>query len=259
MGSGVEHESRLMSALKSPYVLRRYPTAGEAAEACGRHILVLLEDAMAAGARPTLAISGGYSPMAMFLYFAQSEFPWDRVHVFWVDERGVPPTDSQSNYRLARETWLLPARVPEANVHRIFTELGPQEAERKYQDEIRSFFHLEKGDLPRFEVIHRGMGPDAHTASLFPGEPKIKDQHNIAAAVWPGGSKQWRATLLPGVLESARHTVILATGGDKASALDAVLYSDYDPKKYPAQIASRREHGAVWFVDEPAAAKIPRE
>jgi 6-phosphogluconolactonase len=259
MGSGVSHKSRVMTGPKSPFVLRRSPTAGEAAEACGRHVLVLLEDALAAGARPTLAISGGYSPMAMFLYFAQAEFPWDRVHIFWVDERGVPPTDSQSNYRLARETWLVPARVPETNVHRIFTELGPQEAERMYQDDIRAFFKLEKGGLPHFEVIHRGMGPDAHTASLFPGESKIKDHHGIAASVWPGGSKQWRVTLLPGALEAARHTVILATGGDKATALDAVLRSDYDPKKYPAQLASRREHGAVWFVDEAAAAKIPPE
>jgi len=101
--------------------------------------------------------------------------------------------------------------------------------------------------MPRFDVVHRGMGPDAHTASLFPGEPLIEDRSGIAAAVWVEKFQQWRITLLPGVLLAARHTALLVTGGDKTAALRSVLHQPFDPLHYPAQIASGP--GAVWFVD----------
>jgi 6-phosphogluconolactonase len=232
--------------------LRVLPTATEAAEECARHILVRLEDAMAAGARATLAISGGSSPLPMFSYFARQEYSWSRVHLFWVDERGVPPDHTQSNFKLAHDAWLGPSRFPEANIHRIRAELPAEEAARRYIEDVRSFFGLAAGALPCFEVIHLGMGDDAHTASLFPGEAKIGDRENIAAAVWSEAMKQWRITLLPGVLEAARHTAMLLAGADKVAALDAVRHAPYDPMRYPAQIAARPEAGAVWFVDRAA-------
>ena len=92
--------------------------------------------------------------------------------------------------------------------------------------------------MPRFDVVHRGMGPDAHTASLFPGEPLIDDREGIAAAVYVEKFHQWRVTLLPGALLAAKHTVFLVAGDDKAEAVRAVFQEEYDPKKYPAQIAS---------------------
>ena len=153
------------------------------------------------------------------------------MHIFWVDERYVPPWDTQSNFRLANETWLVPAKVPTGNIHRVPTEAEPHEAARQYAGHMRAFFQtffgLKAGETPQFDVIHRGMGPDAHTASLFPGEPLIADhqgdQERLAAAVWVDKMHQWRLTLLPGVLEAARNTVVLATGSDKAGALEAVL------------------------------------
>ena len=192
--------------------IRRSADAASAARECGRHILIRLEDALAAGAKATLAISGGTSPHPMFTFFAQQDFPWDRVHVFWVDERAVPPAHEQSNFKWAYDLWLGPARVPQANVHRILAELDPEEAARRYVDEIRAFFELAPGELPRFEVVHLGMGPDAHTASLFPGSAWIEDRAHIAAAVWSEPMKQWRVTLLPGVLDAARHTAMLVAG-----------------------------------------------
>ncbi len=223
-------------------MIHRTPNA--AAE-CGRHILRLL------GRKPrsTLAISGGSSPRPMFQMFATAPFDWSRVDLFWVDERGVPPDDEQSNFKLANDLWLKPAAFPQANIHRIRAELDAAEAARRYTEEIRELFRLVPGDMPRFDVIHQGMGPDAHTASLFPGEPMIDDRRGIAAALWVEKMHQWRITLLPGVLLAARHTAMLEAGADKAAALQAVLEGPYDPKKYPAQIVLGARD-LEWFIAE---------
>jgi len=178
----------------------------------------------------------------MFKLFSKSGFSWEQVDVFWVDERCVPPSDPLSNFRLANESWLTPAKVPAGNIHRVATELEPRAAALDYGEKLRAF-------LP-FDVIHRGMGPDAHTASLFPGEPLIQHHTGLAAAVWVEKMQQWRVTLLPGVLEAARHTAVLATGLDKAAALEAVLSGPYDPLKWPAQIGARGAD-VTWFTDLP--------
>ena len=217
-------------------------------------ILTKLQDAIDSRGAAYLAISGGSSPRDMFEFFGHAQispaFPWGKLHLFWVDERMVPPTDSQSNYKLANDTWLAPAKFPAANVHRVITELGPEGAAERYADEIRSCVRPNT-PVPRFDVIHRGMGPDGHTASLFPGEPLIADKGGVAAAVWVEKMHQWRVTLLPGVLEAARSTVMLVTGADKAQMLKTVLTASYDATQYPAQIASLKAE-AEWFVDAAA-------
>ena len=224
--------------------------AAGAAEACALHIIGLLEDALSHQDLVTFAVSGGSTPKLLFDQLAASAFRWDRVHLFWVDERCVPPTDDASNYKLAYVHLIEPAHIPDANVHRIYGELDPPEAAARYAADIRRFFELDGAELPRFDVVHRGMGPDAHTASLFPGSPLIEDHTGIAAAVFASQFNQWRVTLLPGVLEGARNTVLLAAGADKAEAVRAVFNDPYDPKKYPAQIGARK---AVWFLDRAAA------
>jgi 6-phosphogluconolactonase len=229
--------------------LHRYPDAEAAAEACAAHILERLSSG------GNLAISGGSSPRPTFKIFGQARFNWTTVHVFWVDERVVPATDPQSNYKLAFDTWLGPAKFPSANIHRVQTELGAQEAAEHYVAEIRQHFGLKAGELPRFDLVHRGMGPDGHTASLFPGEPLIADTVDIAAAVWSEKMKQWRVTLLPGVLEVASHTVMQVPGADKAAVLREVLEGEYRPSQYPAQIASRDDN-CDWFLDAAAAAQL---
>jgi len=235
----------------------RFPDSAQAAEACAKHILEKLESAVARENQATLAISGGSSPRLMFDIFAKTQFAWDRVQLFWVDERGVPPADSQSNFKLAEDTWLSPANFPAANIHRIPAELSPDVAADLYREDIRHTFKLTGHEMPRFDVIHRGMGPDCHTASLFPGEPMIDDREGLAAALWVEKFKQWRITLLPGPLLAAHHTVMLVTGGDKADALQAALHGPHDPKRYPAQLAARDGCDVAWFVDEAAASGLP--
>jgi 6-phosphogluconolactonase len=240
-----------------------YESAEAASVACARKLLELLGRALSAQPHATLAVSGGTTPKRMFAEMAHSDFNWTNVHLFWVDERCVPPTDSESNYRLAKDHFIEAARFPAANVHRIQGELEPTDAANLYAADIRNFFDLPAGltggaPMPHFDVIHRGLGPDAHTASLFPGEPLIDDRKNLAAAVYAEKFHQWRVTLLPGVLEAARNTLMLAAGADKAEPLGSVLHQPYDPKKYPAQITTYNGAGVIWFLDQAAAGTAVR-
>jgi len=229
--------------------MNRYPTIEQAAEACGAFILEKLNEAIAQRGRAMLAISGGSSPKAMFQYFARTQADWQKIHVFWVDERGVPPSDPQSNFKLANDVWLAPAKYPGVNIHRIYAELDPAEAARKYTDEIRAAFASVPGDIPVFDVIHQGMGPDAHTASLFPGDSLIDDRRGIAAATWVEKMHQWRITMLPAVLIAARHTALLIAGADKADILKQVLEGPYEPKKLPIQIVTKNKSDVSCFLD----------
>jgi len=231
--------------------VRQFADAEAAATACAQQILDWLREGLESRGLASLAISGGSSPRRMFEIFARTRFEWERVHLFWVDERAVPPSDAQNNFKFAQDAWLKPGNFPASNIHRVLAELDPAEAAARYTEDIRQFFGLAAGERPRFDVVHRGMGPDAHTASLFPGEPLIEDRSGIAAAVWVEKFKQWRITLLPGVLLAARHTALLVAGADKTAALRSVLHQPFDLLQYPAQIASG--HGTIWFVDTAAA------
>jgi 6-phosphogluconolactonase len=235
-----------------------FADADAAAEACANYVLGALEDALAARSQATIALSGGSTPKLMFGHLAAANFNWAGVHVFWVDERPVPPDDDRSNYKLAAETLIGPAGIPRRQVHRIRAELHPAAAAEMYVDEIRTFFKLLPNELPRFDVIHRGMGADAHTASLFPTQPLIGDREKIAAPVQVEKLQQWRITLLPGVLLAAYHTAVLVAGDDKASAVQSVFEEPYDPKKYPAQLGLRDGKEVKWFLDEGAAKLLPR-
>jgi 6-phosphogluconolactonase len=229
--------------------LRQFHDTRQAAEACAAHILKKLSESP----QSTLAISGGSSPRTMFEIFSTAAFDWNRVQLFWVDERCVPPTDAQSNFKLANDTWLAPAKFPASNIHRVQTERDPQDAAEVYADELRLVF----GEgIPKFDVIHRGMGPDAHTASLFPGEPLIDDRTGLAAAVFVEKLNSRRVTLLPAVLLATKHTVMLVTGPDKAQPLADVLYGPHDPKKFPCQLTVRDGGDVAWFLDLLAAGKL---
>jgi 6-phosphogluconolactonase len=228
------------------------PDAMGASEACARRILSLVGSTLSGRDLATLAISGGSTPKLLFQQMATMSFPWDRIHLFFVDERCVPPTDGASNYKLASDYLIQPAQIPASHVHRVEGELVPGVAAARYSDEIRAFFNLSAGQMPRFDIVHRGMGPDAHSASLFPGSSLIDDHEGIAAATFAPQFNQWRVTLLPGALEAARHTLFLVAGDDKVEALRAVFHEKYDPHKYPAQIGNDGEN-VIWFLDEKAA------
>jgi len=233
-----------------------YPDARGAAEAAARYMLAQLDQTLAGKEYATLAVSGGSTPKLLFAELVKIPYRWERVHLFWVDERAVPPTNPQSNFKLAEEFLIKPAHFPHRNVHRIPAELTPDRAAEHYVQDIRNFFQLEEGDLPHFDIVQQGMGPDAHTASLFPGEPLLDDREGIAAAVYSEKMAQWRISLLPGVLLAARHTVFLVSGEDKAEAVRAVFNDEYDPNRLPAQVVSHHGRGVAWFLDDAASRQL---
>ncbi len=229
---------------------------GDAAITCAALMAERLREALNERPFATLALSGGSTPAKLFPVLAAAPLPWDRIHVFFTDERMVPPDDEASNFRLANELLIEPAGIPASNIHRIRGESDPEEAADLYEAEIAAVFGLdaEEDDIPSFDVLHLGMGADAHTASLFPGDSAIDNLDDLCAAVYVGKLEAWRVTLLPAVLQAARCTVFLAGGADKAEPLRRVLSEPYDPRRFPAQLV-RHNLEVRWFLDRAAASK----
>jgi len=235
------------------------PTAEAAAKACADRIAEIVQESLNQRGVARIALSGGSSPKLMFVDLAKHAIDWQRVWLYWVDERVVPPDHPDSNYKMAMENLILPAGIPIEHLNRIAGERYPEEAAAHYISEIRVDFKLKEGEIPKFDLIHRGMGPDSHTASLFPGDPLIEDDYEIATNTYVEKFNSHRVTLLPGVLKAARHTVILAPGGDKASALWDVLEGKSDIMAHPCQIAAKPPYPTEWFVDEPATKLLRRK
>lgn len=218
--------------------MTRIAISNDPAAACGRWIL----DKLAPILHPTLAVSGGSSPRKMFEWMAGQDFDWSKLHFYWVDERCVPPDHADSNYRMTREALLDSIRP--ASVHRILGELDPVEAAKRYEMELPE----------RLDVVHLGMGADAHTASLFPGLAEIADGEGRAAALWVPKLNAHRVTLLPRMILGADEIVVLAAGADKAKTLLEVFTESHDPMSRPIQMVHDR---ATWFLDPPAASQLP--
>jgi 6-phosphogluconolactonase len=226
-----------------------------AARACSAAIDGILKDTLAERGSATIAVSGGSTPRLMMDQLAISDLDWSRVHIFFVDERPVPPGDEQSNYTLCETHLLKPARVPTANVHRIQAERDPADAAEIYKCEICDFFGLKQGEKPRFDVIQCGVGPDCHTASLFPGEAAIDDMDALVAALPVAKLNQTRITMLPSILLNARYLVVLATGSDKAEAIGHAVLDPYNPQHFPAQLVIRATQSQL-FLDNASAALV---
>jgi len=238
--------------------LRVYDSKQEAASAAAEFILGKLDEALQNAGRATLAISGGSTPKLMFEAMAAQEFEWPKLQLYFVDERPVPPGHPESNFSMADAALCRPVGLEAAQVHRIQGELEPPVAAGRYTDDLVKSFALEMGEAPRFDVLHLGMGADAHTASLFPGEPLILDRSGLVGSVYASGKKSYRVSLLPKVLLHAASVVFLVTGADKAKPLKAVLEGSQDFLAYPAQLVDRQAEKVVWFVDRAAAAELDR-
>jgi 6-phosphogluconolactonase len=208
------------------------------------------------------ALSGGHTPARFFRLLANTpgarSLPWDRIHVFWVDERYVPIDSEASNYKLAADSFLDRVNIPPANVHRIPTEYEDiNEAARAYERTIREVFALAPGEVPEFDLIVLGMGSDGHTGSLFPNSYATFDTHDLACVVYVlNNTTKNRITLTHPVLLAARRLVVLVSGPEKAQTLHEVLTSEPDEVRYPIHVLWPVLDKISWIVDRDAAGKI---
>lgn len=231
------------------------------ARAAAEEVLRAAEAAVRGHGRFTLALSGGSTPKALYRLLAsvdgpfRERMPWDRTHFFWGDERHVPPGHADSNYRMARETMLDHVPVPPANIHRVRAEEAAEAAAADYERELRDFFQT-AGEPPRFDFNLMGLGPDAHTASLFPGTPVIHETERWVAAPWVEAHHTFRITFTPPVLNAAVYTLFLASGADKAAAVRAVLEGPRDVDRYPAQVVKPARGALLWLLDREAASLL---
>ena len=222
-----------------------------------------MADRTATGANPfTIALSGGSTPRGLHALLAgdptvRDRLPWPHLHFFWGDERHVPPDHPQSNYRMAYDTLLSLAPVPAENIHRVPAEEPDAAlAAEKYEQELRTFFELKAGQLPRIDCILLGMGPDGHTASLFPGTEALHETKRLVAANWVEKFKTYRITLTVPVLNHADLVIFLVSGAEKAEALKEVLQGDYRPDRFPAQLIRPDNGKLLWIVDRAAAGSL---
>ena len=208
----------------------------------------------------TVAISGGTTPRAMYNLLTEEPFissvAWDKTHFFWVDERFVPRDHPYSNYGSVQKTFIDKIPIPKSHVHPMPVDFSPERASEKYWDCLMTFFDLEKGKVPRLDLIMLGMGKDGHTASLFPGQRALDERKQLVISVKGGDPFVNRLTMTFPVLNNAMEILVLVSGEDKADTLKAVL--ETKQSTLPVQRV-RPTHGTLkWLMDRKAASRLSR-
>lgn len=198
-----------------------------------------------------VALSGGFTPLPLFALLAMPEWAarveWAKTHVYWADERCVPPDSQQSNYRAAQNALLARVPAPPGNIHRIRGEINPHEAAAEYERTLA---------VIRLDLALLGMGDDGHTASLFPGTPAVHETVRLVAAQRIAKLDAWRVTLTPAALNAAQRVVFMVSGKDKADTVRDVLRGPFQPDVLPAQIIRPDTGQLLWLLDRAAAAML---
>ena len=245
--------------------IEEYPDAERLAQAVADHFVRLARQAVANNGRFAVALAGGSTPRVAYTLLAGNEFAtrvdWSHVHVFWGDERCVPPDHADSNYGMAREALLEHVPLPPENVHRIRGELAPAQAAAGYENALRAFFSPPAEDrqangetnVARFDLILLGMGDDGHTASLFPGTVAVSEHTRWVMANFVEKLDSWRITLTSAVINAAANVTFVVSGSGKAERLRQVLTGPYQPDALPAQLVNPDRGRLRWLVDEAAA------
>jgi 6-phosphogluconolactonase len=206
--------------------------------------------------RFTVALAGGSTPKGFYSLLARNPtLPWDGMYFFFGDERHVPPDDPESNYRMARETLLAKIPIPDGNVFRIPAENpDASQAALSYEQTLRQFFQTPPGSFPRLDLILLGMGPDGHTASLFPGTKALEERSRLVVANWVEKFKTDRITLTLPVLNNGAVVMFAVSGQDKAAALNEVLEGSQPAELFPSKLVRPANGKLIWLVDRAAAA-----
>ena len=193
----------------------------------------------------TIALSGGSTPKPLYEAIATQPLPWEKIHVFWGDERYVPPDDPDSNQLMARRAWLGKVEIPAQNIHPMPTnEPDPADAAQKYEAHLKEFFHLQPGEFPKMDVNLLGMGDDGHTASLFPHTAALQVRDRLITVGDKDG--QPRITFTVPTINQSRYTIFLVAGANKRLALAEIFASEADDFTYPARLV--QPQGALWWL-----------
>ncbi len=240
--------------------VRILTTPQELFAAAAEEVVRSANEAVAARGKFSIALSGGSTPKNLFNLLAtnaRTTLPWDRMYFFWGDERHVGPTDPDSNYRMADEAMLSKIPVASGNIFRIEAENPDATAVAdSYEKTLRKFFQLDPDGIPQFDLILLGMGPDGHTASLFPGTDGLKEKSRLVIANWVEKLKTHRLSFTLPVLNAARCVVFVVSGTDKATVLKTVLEDDAPGEQYPAKLVHPTNGELIWFVDRAAASAL---
>ncbi|SHE76831.1 6-phosphogluconolactonase [Mariniphaga anaerophila] len=233
-----------------------YPKPKKVCKAVAREILKLTQDSPQQ--RFDIALSGGNTPKKLFKILEKKHkdtIPWDRIHFWWGDERCVPPTSEESNFKMANDFLFTQVPVPPQNIHRVKGENPPEEEAKRYAEEIDSSL-THRGEVPVFDLIILGLGDDGHTASIFPNRLELfEEKRNCVVAQHPA-SGQNRVTLTGKVLNNASRIFFLVTGENKAMRVSEIMNNDEAAKLLPAYYIEPQNGSLIWFIDEPAASKI---
>lgn len=205
----------------------------------------------------SVALSGGSTPQPLYRLLSEPQnkkyLDWDHIHLFFGDERHVPPAHPDSNFRMVKESFLTQVTIPKANIHRVPAEMEPRIAAFRYEDELRTFF---KDEWPQFDLILLGMGSDGHTASLFPHSAGLNEEYRWFIANYAPEMDKWRLTLTKNVINHARQILVLVSGSDKAQVLAEVLEGTKHPEDRPIQLISPIEGKLIWMIDEAAGSQL---
>lgn len=230
-----------------------FDTPADVAKALAELFIRFGQQAIETRGRFCVALAGGRTPKATYELLAKqpyaSAFDWKKVEIFFGDERCVPPDSAQSNYKMANDAFLSAVGIPDENVHRMRGEVDPEEAALMYREDVVNTL----GNEPRLDLVILGMGPDGHTASLFPGTDPLDGDEMLVRAVYSTSQQQWRITLTPRVINNARTVAFAAEGTEKTWILKQVREGPYEPAKLPSQIIAPRDGRLVWLVDRAAA------
>jgi 6-phosphogluconolactonase len=244
-----------------------YSVAPDAAALAARAAKYFAEKSAAAAAangRARIAISGGSTPKAAFGLLAdparqwREKMPWDKVDLWWVDERAVPPDNQDSNYRMTREAMLDKVPLKPEQIHRMEGERDPNDAAARYEMALRNGFGLKDTELPKFDLLQLGLGPDGHTASLFPHTAALHETSRLVTANHVTTVKDsWRVTLTQPVINNAADVFFLIGGEDKAQILKEVLLGPVDAERLPSQSIAPASGILTLLLDQAAAALLP--
>lgn len=228
--------------------------------AAAEKIVDRLQQQILARGMASIALAGGTTPRGVYELLGSEAYRnrvgWEKVHLFWGDERCVGPTMPESNYRMANEALIRHITAPSGNVHRIRGEAQPAAAARDYEMEIRRFFGLTEDELPRFTVVLLGLGGDGHTASLFPGSSVLQEQRRIVSEVHVASPAISRVTLTFPAINNAVTVFLLVSGRSKAGILREVF--DGTEERFPAQRIDPTSGQLFWLVDRDAASQLER-